>query len=180
MVTGLVVTTRVTITGAEPSERFKSVAALSTKPAPIPSFSATVTLTIDNGKRGDTFCRDSLNRSHWSEDPRCGFSGTQIRATWTSETTCLLGRWWSGTPTGPAQKHNSPSGPSAAMAIVSNDIMCCVHTLVFCFVEVFGCSFFMRTQYMYFNVFQRKHLEHNSLHQAHLHNLPDLPAGLQR
>lgn len=52
LVTGLVVTTRVTITGVERSERSKSVAAQSTKPAPIPSFNATVMLTIDNGERG--------------------------------------------------------------------------------------------------------------------------------
>ncbi len=40
LVTGLVVTMRVTITGVEHSERSRCVAALSTKPASIPSFSA--------------------------------------------------------------------------------------------------------------------------------------------
>lgn len=35
----------------EHSEKSKSVAALSTKPAPIPSFSATVMLTTGNGER---------------------------------------------------------------------------------------------------------------------------------
>lgn len=51
LVTGSVVKTWVTITGVERSERSKCVAALSTKPAPIPSFNATVMLTIDNGER---------------------------------------------------------------------------------------------------------------------------------
>lgn len=50
LVTGLAVTMRVTITGEEHSERSRSVAALSTKPALIPSFNATVMLTIDNGE----------------------------------------------------------------------------------------------------------------------------------
>lgn len=51
LVTGLVVTIWVTTTGVELSERSKNVAAPSTKPAPIPSFNATVMLTIDNGER---------------------------------------------------------------------------------------------------------------------------------
>lgn len=50
-VTGLVVTMSVTITGVEHSERSRSVAVLSIKPASIPSFNATVMLTIDNGER---------------------------------------------------------------------------------------------------------------------------------
>lgn len=50
LVTGLVATMRVTITGEEHSERFKSAAVPSTKPALIQSSSATVMQTIGSGK----------------------------------------------------------------------------------------------------------------------------------
>lgn len=50
LVTGLVVTMRVTITGEELSERSKSAAVPSTKPALIQSSSATVMQTIGSGK----------------------------------------------------------------------------------------------------------------------------------
>lgn len=48
--TGSVATMKVTIIGVGLSEKSKSAAALSTKPALTQSFSATVMLTIDNGK----------------------------------------------------------------------------------------------------------------------------------
>lgn len=50
LVIGLVVTTRVTITGEELSEKSKSAAVLSTKPALIQSFSATAMQTTGNGE----------------------------------------------------------------------------------------------------------------------------------
>lgn len=51
-VTGLVATTRVTITGEGRSEKFKNAAVQLIKPVSTQSFSATVMLIIDNGKDG--------------------------------------------------------------------------------------------------------------------------------
>lgn len=50
LVIGLVAITRVTITGVGRSEKFKNVAVQLIKPVSTQSFSATVMLTIDNGK----------------------------------------------------------------------------------------------------------------------------------
>lgn len=49
--TGLVATIRAIIIGVGHSEKSKNAAVLSIKPASTPSFSATATLTIDNGER---------------------------------------------------------------------------------------------------------------------------------
>lgn len=75
------------ITGVGHSEKSKSAAAPSTKPASTQSFSATVMQTTDNGEKKAHL--PGLTCICGTNDPCYGFSGTQIRVTWTSETTCL-------------------------------------------------------------------------------------------
>lgn len=92
LVIGSVVTTRVTITGEERSEKSKSAAVLSTKPALIQSFSATAMQTTGNGetkKKNPTELIKLLSLTTMKQHPNCGLSGTRIKATWTSETIFL-------------------------------------------------------------------------------------------
>lgn len=91
MVIGLVVTTRVTITGEERSEKSKSAAVLSTKPALIQSLSATAMQTTGDGetKKTPTELLNLFSLTTMKRHPNCGLSGTRIKATWTSETIFL-------------------------------------------------------------------------------------------